>query len=285
MSELVFYVNGKFVPEKDAKISVLDLGLVRGYGVFDFLRTYQGKPFALKEHLQRLINSANIIGLKIPWKISELEKIVLETLKKNKLKEANIKIVATGGVSPDQITPSKNPTLCVLIYPPALYPSASYTKGVKVVTVPWERSFSGSKSTNYIPAILALKKANKKKAVEALYLTPVKEVLEGTTTNFFVIKNNILVTPKNGVLMGITREIVLKLAKKVVKIKEGPIKYSELSKVDEAFITASNKEIMPVVEIDNIKIGNGKVGNNTQKIIKLFREYTERVSLRSPRQV
>ena len=85
--------------------------------------------------------------------------------------------------------------------------------------------------------------------------------------------------------MGITREIVLKLAKKVVKIKEGPIKYSELSKVDEAFITASNKEIMPVVEIDNIKIGNGKVGNNTQKIIKLFREYTERVSLRSPRQV
>lgn len=277
MSKLIFYLNGQFVPEDEAKISILDLGFVRGYGVFDFLRTYNGKPFKLREHLLRIQNSAKQIGLNFPWSMSELTVLVGQTLKKNHLPEANIKLIATGGLSPDQITPANKPTLAILVYPPAVYPKSYYEQGINVITAPFMRTFPKSKSINYIPAMMALAEARKKHAVEALYRNEKGEVFEGTTTNFFMFKNNILITPKDGVLSGITREVVLKLASKEFLKKLRPVKYAELKIIDEAFITASNKEIMPVVRIDNIVVGNGKVGKNTKRLIELFRQYTRKL--------
>ncbi len=273
---MIFYLNGKFVPEEEAKISVLDLGFVRGFGVFDFLRTYNGRPFKLEEHLKRLKNSAQQIALKVPWTTREISRLVYETLKRNALPEANIKIVVTGGLSPDQITPGNKPTLAIMVYPPAVYPPAYYTEGIKVVTVPFSRSFSGAKTINYIPAIIAMDKARQEKAVEALYLSPKKEILEGTTTSFFVFKGDTLFTAKKDVLPGITQQVILSLAKKEFPIKLRSIKYSELKKIDEAFICASNKEVMPVVQIDGIKVGDGKVGKNTKRIMALFKDYTQR---------
>lgn len=275
MSNLTFYLNGKFVKEDDAKVSILDLGFVRGFGIFDFLRTYNGKPFKLKEHLLRFQNSAKLITLPFPWKIAELEKLVLETLKKNQLPEANIKIIATGGLSADQITPGLNPTLAIVIYPPAVYPQSYYEKGVKVVTVSLMRAFADAKTLNYIPAMIALEKARREKAVEALYKDEKDFVYEGTTTNFFLFKGKNLITPKDGILEGITRKVVLKLAEKEFKIELRPVRYKELEKIDEAFICASNKEIMPVVQVDSIKIGNGRVGPNTKRLMELFKKLHE----------
>ena len=125
MSNLTFYLNGRFVDKEDAQISILDLGFVRGYGVFDFLRTYQGKPFKLDEHLLRLQASAKQIGLQIP-PISQIRKITLQTLKKNALPEANIKIIVSGGETSDGITPGSKPTLAILVYPPTIYPKSFY---------------------------------------------------------------------------------------------------------------------------------------------------------------
>lgn len=270
----LFYLNGKFLPEEEAKISVTDLGFVRGFGVFDFLRTYKGKPFKLDAHLKRLKNSAGQIELKCP-PLTQVKEIVLETLRKNHLPEANVKIILSGGITPDQITPSENPTLAVLVYPPTIYPRDFYENGIKIVTVPITRAFPTSKTINYIPAIIALAKAKKARATEAIYRNERNEVLEGTTTNFFIFKGSTLITPTEGILSGITREVVLELAKKEFKVNLRPVKYSELKKADEAFITASNKEIMPVVKIDDIKVGNGKVGKNTKRLMALFKEYTE----------
>lgn len=273
MGNLIFYVNGKFVSEEEARVSILDLGFIRGYGVFDFLRTYNGKPFKLDEHLKRLQNSAKQIGLKCP-PIGQIKQITIKTLAKNNLPEANIKILLTGGVSLDQITPADKPTLAVIITPAINYPVAYYEKGVKVVTVPFGRSYPLAKTINYIPAILALKIAKKKKAIEALYTNKRGEVLEGTTSSFFVFKNKILITPQDEILKGITRQVVIDLAKKEFKTVFRPIKVQELKEIDEAFITASNKEVMPVVKIDNLTVGNGKVGENTKKIMELFHDFS-----------
>lgn len=273
----IFYLNGSFVPEDEAKISITDLGLVRGYGVFDFLRTYNGKPFKLEEHLKRLQDSAKQIGLKISWTMAELKKLVLVTLEKNRLPEANIKIIVTGGISPNQIFPVGKPTLAILVYPPPVYPRSFYEKGVKVITVPASRTLPRAKTIDYISAIMALEKAHKEEAIEALYLNEQKEITEATTSNFFVFKGQTLITPKDGILFGITRQVVLDLSQKEFKKDLRPIKYKELYEVDEAFITATNKEVMPVIKVDNITIGDGKVGNNTKKIMELFKKYTQKV--------
>lgn len=274
MKHPIYYVNGLFLPEKRAKISVLDLGVLRGYGVFDFLRTYQGKPFKLEEHLLRLKNSAAQIGLDLPKPAGELSRIVVELLARNRLPEANIKIILTGGVSPDQVTPTGKPTLIILIYPVLSYPKTFYQEGVKVISYSIKRSFPTAKTINYIPAIVALKKARSKKAVEVLYLNEKKEILEGTTSNFFIFKNNTLMTPGKGILPGITRQVVLDLSRNEFKVKLRPIKYQELLTIDEAFLSASNKEIMPVVKIDQLKVGNGRVGEKTKRVMELFKKYT-----------
>jgi branched-chain amino acid aminotransferase len=274
MGELIFYLNGRFIPQSQAKISVTDLGFVRGYGVFDFLRTYHGCPFKLDEHLDRLANSAREIHLTLLWSKRKLHDLVLATISKNHLPEANIKIIVSGGESSDQLTPGDKPTLAILVYPPVVYPKPFYDNGIKVITVSVLRSFPLAKTINYIPAIVALAQAAEHKAVEALYVNSRHEVLEGTTTNFFVFRGDTLITPKDGVLLGITRKVVLELAKKEFKIKLRAIKYKELKAVDEAFITASNKEVMPVVQIDGIKVGNGKVGQRTRRIMELFKDYT-----------
>lgn len=270
----IYYINGKYVAADEACLSLNDLGIVRGYGVFDFLRTYNGVPFKLREHVQRLQKSAKLIGLNLPWSTLEIEAIAQETFNRNHLPEANIRIIATGGISTDFITPSGEPSLIVIVTPVTEYPETYYTQGVKVITVQTERFIPGAKSLNYISAIMALQQAKQVNAIEALYINQQGHVLEGTTTNIFVFRDNKLITPKENILEGITREVVLELAKSEFEIVEQPIYYSELNSCDEAFITATNKEIMPVTQINALQISNGKPGKNTQNLIQRFHKYT-----------
>lgn len=276
MRECVFYINGKFLSESKACISVYDIGLLRSYAVFDFLRTYNFKPFYLKEHLQRLLNSAKIIGLKHNYTIKKLEKIVLETLNKNThLKEANIRIILTGGISKDFITPSK-PTLIVMITPIKNLPEILYKRGGKLITKIYERIDPQAKTVIYTDAIKFLMEAKKRKAIEVLLISKDKKILECTTSNFFAVKNGIVLTPPSkNILGGITRKIIIKICKKNdIPILEEEINYEDIKNFDEAFITASNKEVLPIVEIDDFKIGDMKVGKITRFLMEKFKELT-----------
>lgn len=270
----IYYINGEYIAADEACLPINDLGIVRGYGVFDFLRTYNGIPFKLREHVQRLQNSAKLIGLDLPWSRQEIEAIAQETFHRNHLPDANIRIIATGGIATDFVTPSGEPSLIVLVTPVTAYPAKYYTQGIKVITVQTQRLIPKAKSLNYISAIMALQQAKQVDAIEALYVNE-HHVLEGTTTNFFVFRDHKLITPKENILHGITREIVLELAKNRYEIVEQPIYYSDLNRCDEAFITATNKEIMPIIQIDDLQISNAKPGENTQHLMHLFHNYTK----------
>lgn len=269
----MYYVNGDYVKEEDAKISILDLAILRGFSIFDYLRTYNGRPFHLYEHLLRLQYSAKQLGLTLPKTLAEIEEIVHSVQKQNNLFEASIKILVTGGISQDQFTPSSLSNLIVFAYPLTTYPSSRFNDGIRVITTPLSRSLPASKTTQYTSAIVALQN---KEAQEALYLNAKNEILEATTSNFFAFKNGVLYTcASEEILIGITREVVLKLAAPHFPIEMRALHYNEIADMDEAFITASNKEVMPVVQIDSHKIGNGKVGPKTQLIMQLFRDYTQ----------
>nr|NJM02503.1 branched-chain amino acid aminotransferase [Desulfobacula sp.] len=251
----IYYVDGKFVPSDQAVIPVDDLAILRGYGVCDILRTYNGKPYFLEDHIHRLVNSAKEIGLSLPWQAKEITKIVLETLNRNQIAdEANIRIVITGGSSPDFFYPQGNPRMIILITDLNKLPASWYEDGVKVITYPLERSLPDAKVISYIPAALALKKAKETDAVEAVYINRKMEALEGTTSNLFAFFGDILVTPGEGVLKGITRQAILALAQKIYKTEEGPIPLDHLLAADEVFISGTNKCIVPVIQIDKTKI-------------------------------
>jgi len=269
----IHYLNGHWVYDSDLKISAFDLSFLRGFGVFDFLRTYNRKPFRLADHLDRLFNSAKILGIKIGKTKKEIERIVLAGIKKNLAGELNIRLVVTGGVGPDSITPGQ-PSLIVMFTPVVAYPKRYYTKGVKVITYQAQRLLPQAKSLNYLEGIIALQKAKKEKAVEAVY-TAYGKIFEGVTSNFFAVINGKLVTPKNEILPGVTKKVVLSIAKRLkIGVEEREIKLSEIKNFQEAFLSASNKEIMPVVRIDETIVGNGRVGKITQRLMKEFRQMT-----------
>ena len=270
----IFYVDGEFVDGDTASIPITDLGVLRGYGVFDFLRTYHGKPFHLEAHVDRLYRSAEVLGMALPWPKDEVIQIIIQTLMHSQHDECNVRIVVTGGESEDFITPMDKPRLAVLVTkakPPADH---YYTDGAKIVTVNESRYLPLAKSLNYIPAIRAMTLARAANAVEAIYVREGSYALEGTTTNLFVFFGDRLITPEAHMLPGITRQVVIDLAKKHYQLEERAISLEELYKADEVFITASNKQVMPVVQVDDATIGDGVPGPHTRKIMQVFGEYT-----------
>jgi branched-chain amino acid aminotransferase len=274
---MIFYINGKFLDERKAKISVYDLGLLRGYAVFDFLRTYNQKPFYLDDHLKRLLNSAKLIGLKHNYNLKFLRKITLQTLKKNIKKglEYNIRIILTGGNSKDFITPSK-PNLIVMITPLKKLDEKLYQKGGKLITKISEGILPQAKTIIYTSAVKFIQEAKKKGAIEVLLLDKNKKILECTTSNFFAVIDGKIITPSTEkILSGITRKIVIYLAKKLkISVIERDINFNEIKKFDEAFITASNKEILPIIQIDNFKISS-QPGPITKTLINEFKYLTQ----------
>ena len=270
----IFYVDGQFVPSDEATIPINDLALLRGYGIFDFLKTYNGQPIFLREHIERLQKSAEQIGLDLPWSRQELTNIVMQTLDKNNFADSNIRMVVTGGSSPDFITPQGKPRLLVLVTPLAEQPEWWYTEGVKIITIDSERNIPAAKSIDYIPATIALKQARRQNAIEAVYVDRAGYVLEGTTSNLFMFSDKGLITPGRAILSGITRQVVLTLAEKIHKTEIRDVKLNELYAAEEVFITGSNKEIVPVVKVDETIVANGKPGRHTRVLMDAFAAYT-----------
>lgn len=271
----ITYVDGEYVEAQNARLPVDDLSVLRGYGVFDFLRTYGGRPFHLGDHLARLKRSAELIGLNVGRPLAEIADIVHETLRRSGHAEANIRIVLTGGSSPDCFLPVGRPRLLVMATPLTPPPEAWYRDGVEIVTIPYSRYLPGAKSINYIPAIHAMQDARRQGAVEALYVKPDGRVTECTTSNLFALVGGRLLTPETDLLPGITRQVLLGLDLPLpTQIRD--VSLEALNTAEEVFLTASNKEVVPVVQIDQRPVADGRPGKRTREVMDRFRAYTTR---------
>jgi len=264
------------LPAGKALICPDDLGVLRGYGVFDVMKTVNGKIFLFDEHFKRLSDSADYLGVKLPAQKSEIEEAIKKLISKNKIKQASIRIVLTGGRSADAIHfDSKTPTFYILVSEFRPLKEELFKNGVKLATVNRGRDMAEIKTTNYIAAVKNINERQKKENFfEILYVSN-GLVLEASTSNFFAFIGDKLVAPKDNILKGITRNLVIKLARKEFEMEERELKIEELALVKEAFIVATNKDIVPVVQIDNLKIGDGKPGKNTKRMMEIFADFVK----------
>jgi branched-chain amino acid aminotransferase len=278
MSEVV-YLNGSLIPSSQASISALDYGFLYGYGLFETMRAYGGQVFRLDRHLRRLTHSAEILGL--PIGTLDLRKAIMDTIQANQLSDARIRLaisIGEGETVPDLSACSK-PTLLIVAGHYQPYPEEVYQKGFKAVVSSIHRN-SGSplsrlKSANYLDSLLARKEARTAGANEAICLNEKGFLAEASMSNIFLITNGILRTPgqESGILPGITRETILELAPPLgINTLEDNISLDELSQAQEAFLTNSLMEVMPLTEIDGKPIGSGRPGTVTQRLLTAYRE-------------
>ncbi len=271
-----WYIDGRWVHPHEATISINDTAILRAYSVFESLRTYDRRPFHLDEHLARLYRSAELIDLDIPYTREQIAAVVREVIARNAYKHATIRIFVTGGETEDSILPSGKPALVVLITPLGERDMQRFANGVKVITTHLQRIMPEAKTNNYVAAVRALKEAARHNAADAFFVNEQGHVLEATRSNFFIFRGDTLVTPRQSILIGVTRNVVLNLARDRFAVEERPILLDELSLVDEAFITSSSKEILPVVQIDDLVIGDGKPGPRTIELEQRFIDLVER---------
>jgi branched-chain amino acid aminotransferase len=285
------YINGKFYEKKDAKISVFDHGFLYGDGVFEGIRTYNRLVFKLREHLDRLFESAHSIMLKVPLAKEQLVRAVIQTLKANNLKDAYIRLVVTRGEGDLGLDPRKcrdRSSIIIIADKIALYPERLYKEGLKVITVPTVRNLPEAlnpqiKSLNYLNNILAKIEAANAGYEEAIMLDSLGYVAECTGDNIFIVKRNHLYTPPQcmGTLRGITRDAVLDLAREgKIPVHEHVLTRHELYISDECFLTGTAAELIPVVKVDGRTIGDGKPGEMTLKLMKKFKELTKKEGVR-----
>lgn len=283
--EQKIYLNGEFVSKEEAKISVYDHGLLYGDGIFEGLRIYNGRIFKLAEHIDRLYKSAKYICLNIPVSKEKLIDAIVKTARLNGRKDCYIRIVITRGEGDLGLAPEKckSSTLFIIVDKIELFPEEFYKKGLEIITVPTQRNTSHNldprvKSLNYLNNILAKIEAQNAGFNEAIMLNSEGFVTECTGDNIFIVENDIIKTPPThiGFLDGITRRTVIDIAKKLsFGVKEEILSRYDLFNADECFLTGTGAEIMPVVKIDGRTIGNGKVGNTTNKVRSAYKKLIE----------
>ena len=282
---LKVYVDGKLYPKENAKISVFDHGLLYGDGVFEGIRSYNGRVFRLKEHLDRLYNSAKAIWLTIPMSKEEMAKAIESTLKANKLSDSYIRVVVTRGAGTLGLDPNKcpKPSIIIITDSIALYPQEFYEKGLAVITVATLRNHNAAlcpriKSLNYLNNILAKIEGLQAGVVEAIMLNTEGCVAECTGDNIFIVRNGVLSTPPvtAGILEGITRNCVIEIARNLgIPAREENMTRYDLFVADECFLTGTAAEIIPVVKIDSRPIGTGKPGPITLNLRQEFQKLTK----------
>src|SRR5262245_10233119 len=278
------YIDGTFVAEKDAKISVFDHGLLYGDGVFEGLRAYRGKVFRLEEHVTRLFESAKAIWLTIPITKDAMCDAVNEAVRINKIDDGYIRLVVTRGAGTLGLDPNRcsNPQVIIIADAIALYPQELYEKGLEIVTVSVQRNHPAAlnpriKSLNYLNNILAKIEGLQAGCIEALMLNHKGEVAEGTGDNIFLVRGGVLYTPPldAGVLGGVTREAVIELAKEAgIEVREAPLTKHDVYVADECFLTGTAAEVIPVVKVDSRAIGTGKPGPTTRDLNERFKKLT-----------
>lgn len=265
------YINGEILPASQGVIGISDLGLQRGYGVFDLAGTYDGRLFHFDDHLQRLRLSASELHLKLPLPDEEITSIAEQLIRESDLHHPAIRLILTGGYSSAPVY--QVPNFIIIVEELATYPPAVYAKGVELITVEYQRELPHIKSLNYLNSIRLEPLRIEKKAFDILYYSE-RTVTECPRSNFFVFEGDRLVTPSDGILRGITRKIVLELASDHFPVEIRQIDPRELTEIDEAFVTSTSKGVLPVTAIDAHPVGSGRVGERTRKLMRLFAEYT-----------
>ncbi len=284
MDQLIYF-NGKFVPKQEARTSVYDHGFLYGDGVFEGIRAYNGRVFRLDGHLDRMYDSAKAIDLKVPISKEDMKKAIIETLKKNGLKNAYIRPIVTRGDGDLGLDPRKCPVPNVFIITQewgAMYGDL-YEKGLTAVTVGIRRNAPEAlppniKSLNYLNNILAKIEANVKGGDEAIMIDVHGNVSEGSGDNIFVVKNGKILTPPTlNNLRGITRAAAIELAiKNRIPVTETNMGLFDIYTADEVFVTGTAAEIAPVTKVDGRIIGDGKPGRITRKLMEEFKELTKK---------
>jgi len=276
------YIDGKYYDRGEAMISVFDHGLLYGDGVFEGIRIYNGKVFKLKEHVERLYQSAKAILLDIPINRTEMENAVLDAVHENAKKDGYIRLVVTRGEGPLGLDPAQctKPSVIIIVGDIQLYPQEYYEKGIAVVTAASRRMPADSldprvKSLNYLNNIMAKVEAKQSGCLEAVLLNHQGYVTECTADNIFIVKDGTLLTPAPhyGALDGITRMTVMNIALSCgITSRETALTRYDLYTADECFMTGTGAEIMPVTKIDGRLIGSGEPGPATKSLIEEFRK-------------
>ncbi len=276
------YLNGEYVTKENAKVSVFDHGLLYGDGIFEGIRVYNGNIYKLKEHIDRLYDSAKSIMLNISETPQEMTDIVVETVRRNGMKDAYIRLVITRGDGDLGLDPlkCKKPNVICIVEQLALFPKELYEKGIRIVTVPTRRNVPDAlnpkiKSLNYLNNVLVKMEANMAGASEALMLNHEGYVTEGSGDNIFIIKNGRIYTPPTylGALQGITRDAIIDIAKELgYEVLEQPFTRHDVYVADEVFLTGTAAEVIAVTEVDGRIVGEGKSGPITNKLLEQFRQ-------------
>ena len=278
---LCAYVNGQYVRKEEASISIYDHGFLYGDGVYEAIRSYDCVVFMLREHLDRLYESAKSIKLNIPFEKEELSKVIVEVLKRNQLKNGYVRVVLSRGEGKMGVDPRNCPKATVVVMAEQREPLfGAKVKGISAVISSLRRTPSWSldpriKTLNYLNNIMAKVEAIESGVEEAIMLNEQGYVAETSTENIFVVKNGAIATPHPslGVLKGITRDVVIRIAKEFgYVLEERSITVHELYNADEVFVTGTAAEIVPILKISGRIVGHGDVGPIFQKILSRFRQ-------------
>ena len=262
------YFNGEIRPVTETFVHFTDLGLLRGYGMFDYFRTYNGRPFQWDWYWERYERSAALLRIPNPIEKAEALAIVQTLLEKSGLNDCSIRFVLTGGCATDSITMTK-PNLLIISENVHAVSEKEYQNGIKVITYEFVRDIPEIKSTDYKHLLILQPDIKAANATDVLFHKN-GEVSELSRSNVFIIKNNVLITSDANILHGITRRTVLELAKPIFDIEVRTLTLAEVLAADEVFTTSTIKRVLPITQIDASVIGNGKIGVQTQKLLTLF---------------
>ena len=265
------FVNGTIKRAEEAAISPFDVGLLRGYAVFDLLQTIGGKPYMLTEHLTRLRASAHVLGLRVPLPDDEIASVILDLLARNGHREATVRIVLTGGDSHDgmHFDPA-TPTFYIVTHELFDVPAEYYEKGAKLLSMEYRREFPEAKTTNYLMWLRGHAELERQGALDLLYHCA-GVVSEAATASFYAVKNGRILAPGKGVLHGTVGARVLELARAWCEVETRDVTMEEVLGADECFLTSSVRDVVPITRIDDRVIGDGAVGPLTRTLMALYR--------------
>ena len=268
------FLNGQFVDEDDLLVSARDLGYARGYAIFEFMMTHNGRVFMLEKHMDRLFRSSDAISLELPWSKEQISNWVVQTLDANKSIEDEkvIRVTISGGPS-FGLAPAEVPTIAIVIDARFPHIPEDYANGVRVLLTEFERYIPQAKTNNYIEAVRQFRTAPAE--IDEILYHSKGMMREGTRSNIFAVIDGALVTPKTGILEGITRDIILNKLSLSIQAEVRDFSVEDLLRASEVFITATGKEIMSVTKINDVTVGDGSVGRITKEVATEFRNFFE----------
>ena len=267
------FFNGEIVLQSDAKVSIADIGLLRGFGLYEGIPVFRGEPFRFADHWQRFTDGAHTLGMNIPITEEKAEKVIKELVEKNGYNDrANVRMILTGGPIVGGIEYNfETPTFYIICEKFEPISEANYKEGGKLITYDFKRDLPEFKTTNYIRAVMLQQFRKEEGAIEILF-TKDGEVFECSTSNIFLVKDGKIITPAEEILKGITRKAVLEIGSESYEVEERRVYASEIATADEIFITSSFKDIVPIVKVDDRVVGDSRPGIVTMDLFDKYKK-------------